>query len=404
MPDTGPPSPEKLAQFISAEKARAEDKYTEAILLFTKILEKDPDERGVRMVLADLQAKAGDLPGALQQYYQAGTEWHQEGHRDKVRDILERMRSLDPDRESIFSRKLHRQVHGNDDEPRPFVETLLGEGGDDVTISLQAPLFRDLDPPSRARLIERMAVLNVRNASIIFREGDPGTSLYVIGEGEIELHYRAPDGKSDQLFATLGPGEFFGEFAFLTGSARQFTARMKGDGKIFQLAKASLNELQESYPTITRTVSQFYRERVLERVLSGSRVFGSLPPGKRRRIAEKFQIERHGCGTPIIEQDSRGDALYLIRFGEVLVSARGPRGEEVFLTNLHPNDFFGEFSFLTGRPRSASVVATSDVELLTVSRQDIEPILEDSPEVVDVLKKSYFERMADNLHKISMAT
>lgn len=396
---------EKLAQFISAEKYRAEDKYTEAILLFTKILEKDPDERGVRLVLADLQAKAGDLPAALQQYYQAGSEWHKEGHRDKALDVLERMRNLDPDRESIFSKKLNRTVHGKDQgEPKSFVETLLGdEGTASVTISLKAPLFRDLDPASRARLIEKMAVLNVRKDSVIFREGDPGTSLYVIGAGEIQLAYRDQRSEEERLFATLVPGDFFGEFAFLTGSARQFTARMSADGKIFQLAKASLDELQEHYPSITKTVTHFYRERVLERVLSGSTLFGSLEPEQRRGIADKFEIESHGCGSAIIEQNSNGDQLYLIRFGEVLVSARGPKGEEVFLTNLHANDFFGEFSFLTGKPRSASVVATSDVELLTVSRHGLEPLLESSPQIVEILKKAYFERMADNLHKISMA-
>jgi CRP-like cAMP-binding protein len=205
----------------------------------------------------------------------------------------------------------------------------------------------------------------------------------------------------ERLFATLGPGEFFGEFAFLTGTSRQFTARAALDGKIFQLPKASLEELEQSHPAITRTLSHFYKERVLDRVLASSTLFESLPAEQRHAVSEKFVVESHPCGTVVIAEGSNGDMLYLIRKGEVRITARSAAGEEIFLTNLHANDFFGEFSFLTGRPRSASVVSTSDCEFLAVSRASLEGLVRQHPKVLDVMKKAYFERMADNLHKLA---
>lgn len=407
-------SKEKFAAYLSAEKYRSENKYGQAIALFEKILDKDPAEHGVRVVLADLFAKAGDPPRALENYYRAASAFAAAGQRKKAFEVLERMQRVDASGSSIFLKKVRRALgvtaRAASARARSFVED--GDGIDDgVSVSLSAPLFADLSATAREDLVRGMAVMNVREGSVIFREGDPGTSLYVIAQGRVSLTFRVPvaDGWDEEearaggerTFAELGPGEFFGEFAFLTGTSRQFTARALRDGKIFQLPKARLTELQRSHPGLARTLSTFYKERVLDRVLAGSMLFGALAADQRHAIVEKFTLEGHPCGAVIIAEGSRGDMLYLIRQGDVRISATGPGGDEVFLTNLHANDFFGEFSFLTGRPRSASVIATSDVELLVVSKGSLEPLLGQHPEVLQVMRKAYFERMADNLHKLA---
>lgn len=431
---------EKFADFLSAEKARTQDKYTEAIRLFEKIIDKDPEEHGVRVVLGDLLLKAGDAEAAISSYYRAAVAYGRQGQLGRFEDVVARMSQADPQGHSLLLRKLRHARRAEPlagsasppaaTEPADELEAaaLAADGvdlfsdtqrlsfpppreeqerdeelGDGVSITLNAPLFRDLSPQSRARLVERMAVLNVREGSVIYREGDPGSSLYVIGSGRAVLTFRGPQG-DELVFAELGPGEFFGEFAFLTGSARQFTVKVTEAGRIFQLARRSLEELQKSSPALTSTLFRFYRDRVLDRVLAGSTLFGSLTAEQRQQVAERFVLEEYPCGSVIIAEGSRGDQLYLIRHGEVQVTATGPGNEEVFIANLCANDAFGEFSFLTGKPRSASVVASSDAELLSVSRATLEPLLERHPEVLEAMKKVYFERMADNRHKLADAS
>src|SRR5262249_28909004 len=60
---------------------------------------------------------------------------------------------------------------------------------------------------------------------IIFRQGDLGDSVYVIKEGECEV-FREQKGEQ-QLLATLGPGEYFGEMALLSDRSRNATIRAR---------------------------------------------------------------------------------------------------------------------------------------------------------------------------------
>lgn len=50
---------------------------------------------------------------------------------------------------------------------------------------------------------------------------------------------------------------------------------------------------------------------------------------------------------------------------------------------LHPGEYFGEYSCLLGQERSATVVASSYVELYSLSRADLEVVLQQWPELAE---------------------
>lgn len=74
----------------------------------------------------------------------------------------------------------------------------------------------------RDRLKGLSASRSVTEGSVIFREGMPGTELFVIGEGEVEI-VKETSGGSLSL-ARLGPGDFFGEMAFVDRGPRSASA------------------------------------------------------------------------------------------------------------------------------------------------------------------------------------
>jgi len=49
---------------------------------------------------------------------------------------------------------------------------------------------------------------------------------------------------------------------------------------------------------------------------------------------------------------------------------------------LHPGDFFGEMSLLDGDPRSATIIATTEVRLLVVDRAQFWRLLNETPDLV----------------------
>ena len=63
---------------------------------------------------------------------------------------------------------------------------------------------------------------------ILFREGEPGDSMYVMQTGRVQITKNVSNG--ERILATLGAGEFFGEMAILNDHPRTATAVVTDDG------------------------------------------------------------------------------------------------------------------------------------------------------------------------------
>jgi CRP-like cAMP-binding protein len=84
--------------------------------------------------------------------------------------------------------------------------------------------------------------------SEIFREGDPGDALYVIGRGRVRISRNIAGG--EEALAILGPGEIFGEMAILDPRAagRSADARAHEDALLLELTRARFEALEKSGP------------------------------------------------------------------------------------------------------------------------------------------------------------
>jgi CRP-like cAMP-binding protein len=94
-------------------------------------------------------------------------------------------------------------------------------------------------------------------------------------------------------------------------------------------------------------------------------------------------------GMPIIEQHDGGKSVYIIANGSVKVYTAMLSGERVDLAVLHSGDFFGEMSFLTGKPRTATVETAEDSVILEVTEDKLREIISQQPRMLDVLQHYY---------------
>jgi len=108
--------------------------------------------------------------------------------------------------------------------------------------------------------------------------------------------------------------------------------------------------------------------------------FLQLLDGKdRAALAADLDVVRFPAGQLLFNYGDPGDSLYVIRSGEVEVFFKDDTGERIVLETAKAGDVFGELSLLDGGPRTASVVATQDLEALRVDRANLDHFLQRHP-------------------------
>jgi small-conductance mechanosensitive channel/CRP-like cAMP-binding protein len=109
-------------------------------------------------------------------------------------------------------------------------------------------------------------------------------------------------------------------------------------------------------------------------------------------LGKRAQFQVFAAGEKICRQGESGDSFYIIRAGRVGVEVRDAQGE-VFLRNeMALGNYFGEMALLTGEPRSATVYAITDAELLTVDKEDLRDVIVANREVEEIISKVLAQR------------
>ncbi len=97
----------------------------------------------------------------------------------------------------------------------------------------------------------------------------------------------------------------------------------------------------------------------------------------------------------ICREGDAGDAFFVLRRGIVEVVARGANGQETHVADLGAPAFFGEMALLTGEPRSATVRAKGDAELLIVERAGFEALFKTRPSVAAAVSRVLAMRQSE---------
>jgi hypothetical protein len=108
-------------------------------------------------------------------------------------------------------------------------------------------------------------------------------------------------------------------------------------------------------------------------------------------VIQGLKLICYEAGEIIIGEGEPGDSLYMLSAGRVKAFKRNPAGKQALLGEMSEGAFFGEISVLTGKPRSATVVAATACELLELDRRTLDQITATHPHVWDVLRE-YAER------------
>ena len=258
-------------------------------------------------------------------------------------------------------------------------------------------LFADLPEDVLWAVAQRLLMQHVPAGEMIFSQGAPGDSLYLIDSGQVEILTGGAAGPA--VVARLKEDEFFGEMALLTGKPRSESARAASHANLWVLYRSDFEDLVNRYPAISVALSKVLSarlaemdQRFTESHLRGVRLLAEMSPDQLEDISRRLRPVRYRQGEAIVREGDAGEEMFFIEAGRVEV-VRGSDQNALHLAELTAGDLFGEMALLTGNPRSATVTALSDVDLWVLGKADFDEVVAAYPSLALALSRLLSERL-----------
>ncbi len=117
-----------------------------------------------------------------------------------------------------------------------------------VDVIKNVPLFSALSREDVAKVLGKLEETFYSAGTKIFSQGEKGDAFYLIQSGAVQIVLQSP-GRNQEVLAALGPKEWFGEMALLSGEPRSATTLAVQDTVAWRLSREAWDELIEKHPS-----------------------------------------------------------------------------------------------------------------------------------------------------------
>lgn len=215
---------------------------------------------------------------------------------------------------------------------------------------------------------------------VLCRQGENDRRVFIIIMGEVEVSEGS--GENKVVLSHLKRGEIFGEISALFEAERISNVIVTKPsvfliipGVIFEKVIAGRSELYTA-------VLERYKQRLSETALRNVNLFRQIDTAFLQPLIDNSSIVSVPGNQVIINEGETGDYFYIMISGTARIS-RVFSNNKINLALIHPGDYFGEWSILTGAPRAASVIASGRVDLLRIERSAILNFIQQQPAVAE---------------------
>lgn len=128
-------------------------------------------------------------------------------------------------------------------------------------------------------------------------------------------------------------------------------------------------------------------------------LFSDLNQEEFNEFTKRMVFHTVPAGQVIVNEGDTGGSVYVVTRGSVRVTTTMD-GKQKELAILQPSDFFGEIAFLTGKPRTATVAAAEECDILEVPEDQLKDLIGSKPRIREVMQKYYDQRVSNTLQKL----
>lgn len=258
---------------------------------------------------------------------------------------------------------------------------------------LATPLFGSLDGSSVRALVKHARLVTLQEGDVLFQQGDPADTLYVVAEGAVvPIAEEMPRKK----LAVLEAGSFFGEVGLLSNMPRNATIEALVDSHLLAIDRKAMWRILKKHRSVLQVMLRFLRDRLVDRLIRTHPLFSAFPHEHREAVARLFDFLEVRKENALVEQGRPSQGLFALLAGMAEVIQMGEATDHV-LARLTPGELFGEMSLLDDSPARATVVTRSKCWVLCLSREKLAPLMRQHPEVQAFIRDLADGRQSANL-------
>src|SRR5881392_2392994 len=255
----------------------------------------------------------------------------------------------------------------------------------DTEILRRSSVFRFLADEHFAAIEPLLEGEHYDFGDVIVKQDDPADAFYVLTRGRARALKIKADGEEIPL-GVLKPGDAFGEAALADGGTRNATVRCSTAVDVSRIDRDDFLQLVSQEPDLKQSIETTGRNRALQSFLYQFSNFGRLSTPVLRSMIEKFKPVSVQKADLIIREGDDAGPLFIIEKGRARAFT-ALNGREHNLAFYREGDFFGELSILNGSPRTASVEAFTDCQLLSLEPKSVQDLRRRFPEFDKLLSE-----------------
>jgi CRP/FNR family transcriptional regulator, cyclic AMP receptor protein len=128
----------------------------------------------------------------------------------------------------------------------------------------------------------------------------------------------------------------------------------------------------------------------VEETLARVPMFSGVKPKELKKLGKRMSERSFNEGDEITREGESGIGFFVIEHGNATVSVAGD-----IVRTLGPGDHFGEIALIDSGPRSATIVASTDLRCRGMSAWEFRPFVEEHPEVAWALLETLVRRLRE---------
>jgi hypothetical protein len=226
----------------------------------------------------------------------------------------------------------------------------------------------------------------------LFRRGEYAEAVPVIQD---HLSGHAEDVPAYELMATAL--KFSGDKAGAAGALMTASELWAAQGNVLQSISAQKKAMKLGVEPDFTAARSCAPEKAAQRVPTP--LLDALSDEEFAELAAGFEAHEYAEGAAIVEEGAEGDSMFVVTSGRVTVTT-SKGDEQVELASLGPGEFFGEAALLSGRPRTATIRASSPTDCLELTRAALDKVLAGHPRVREVMDEFNRRRAASTIETL----